>query len=173
MAAIICDTRQQAGKHEHVDRWFERHGVDFEYRKLDFGDYMTEGSNVSVDTKKDMAELASNLGKDHARFVRECERARSVGHRLIILVEAGDRYNDAAEVARWLSPVCLRCRRCNPREAATRCTRFKRKPMQGRQLLSIMAGMEKNHGVWFSFCDRRKTARTICELLGVAYEPTE
>ena len=38
---IYEDTRQQAGKHENIDRWFRNHGVEYEYRKLDAGDYAT------------------------------------------------------------------------------------------------------------------------------------
>lgn len=45
------------------------HGVDFAPRAtaLPFGDYMLEGSNISIDTKKDVQEVAGNLGKQHAR----------------------------------------------------------------------------------------------------------
>lgn len=54
---------------------------------LPFGDYMLEGSNISIDTKQDVQEVAGNIGRDHARFVRECDRARAEGYRLVILVE--------------------------------------------------------------------------------------
>lgn len=168
MAAIICDTRQQAGKHNHVDRWFERHGVDFEYRKLDFGDYQRADGlgNVSVDTKKDLQELAGNLGRDHARFARECERAAAAGYRLVVLVEQHPEFNGVGCGA-WVNGVCQRCRRCNPRERGRACLAHRFKPIQGPQLAAIMSTMSKKHGVRFEYCARRDTARRICELLGI------
>lgn len=174
MADVICDTRQQAGKHTHVDRWLEAHGVVYEYRKVDFGDYVRGDGrgNVSVDTKKDVQELATNLGSGHARFVRECERARAAGYRLVVLVEQHPEYNAAGPGA-WVSGVCMRCpmrRQCSPRSPG-RCQARRHKPMQGPQLAAIMGAMERRHGVRFEFCARRDTARRICELLGVPYAP--
>lgn len=166
---LYADTRQQSGKHVHVDRWFEEHGVEFEYKKLDFGDYMVDGlkSNYSVDTKQDMQELAGNLGRAHDRFARECERAAAAGCRLVILVEQHPEYNERALVDSWTSGVCLRCRRCNPREKGSRCVKYRCKPMQGPQLARIMATMERKYGVRFEFCSRKDTAKRICELLGI------
>ena len=99
---IIEDTRQQEGQHRHVAAWMRSHGVDFapRARALPYGDYMREGSNISIDTKKDLDELAGNLGREHARFARECDRARADGYRLVVLTEAGERYNDVAELSR-------------------------------------------------------------------------
>lgn len=165
---ITEDTRQQVGKHEHVRRWMEAHGVGFEQRSraLPFGDYVSDnGSNVAVDTKKDMQELAMDVGRDHARFVRECERARDAGYRLVVLVESSARYADRAELARWVSDVCRRCRMCDPRFSA-RCKKYRCKPMQGDRLAKILSTMELRYGVRFEFCTRARAARRICELLG-------
>ena len=168
---IIEDTRQQEGRHRHVAAWMRAHGVDFapRARALPYGDYMREGSNISIDTKKDLDELAGNLGREHARFARECDRARADGYRLVVLTEAGERYNDVAELSRWLGYACRKCRRCDPADPSSRCTRYRTKPMHGALLASIMAGMERDHGVHFYFCDRRDTARSICEILGVRH----
>lgn len=169
---IYADTRQKYGKHVHVDRWLESHCVEFEYRKLDFGDYMVEGSNVSVDTKKDMQELAGNLGRDHARFARECERAAAAGCRLVVLVEQHPEYNETGCGA-WTNGMCQRCRRCNPRERGRGCLKYRFKPVQGPQLAAIMSTMSKRYGVRFEFCARRDTARRICELLGIEVDQGE
>lgn len=171
MTKIQIDTRQQAHKHDHVDNWFTTHGVDFFYKKLDFGDYAAigNGSNVSVDTKQSMDELASNLGREHARFARECDRARADGYRLVILTEAGERYNDVAELSGWLGYACRKCRRCDPADPSSRCTRYRSKPMTGARMLPIMASMERKYGTHFYFCDRRDTARAICDILGVRH----
>lgn len=171
MAGIICDTRQQRGKHEHVDRWLEAHGVQYEYRKVDFGDYIRADGcgNVAVDTKKDVQELAQNLGRDHARFVREIDRARAEGWRLYILVEEHADYADRTKLSTWRSRVCRTCRRCDPLRDRCRARRFK--PMTGATMAKIMANLERERGVRFAFCSRRQTARKICELLGIEYEP--
>lgn len=168
MSTVICDTRQQAGKHTHVDRWFEAHGIPYEYRKLDFGDYQrADGlSNVSIDSKKDVQELAGNLGREHARFTRECERAAAAGYRLVILVEQHPEYNGVGAGA-WTNGLCARCRRCNPRDRGRGCLKYRFKPIQGPQLAAIMSTMERKYGVRFEFCSRRDTAKRICELLGI------
>ena len=163
---IWCDTRQQDGKHWHVDDWFARHGVPFSYRKLDFGDYMTDHSNVSIDTKKDVQELAGNLGREHDRFARECDRARDAGYRLIVLVEELEAYNDRENVKKWTSFVCRTCRKCNPHKSKS-CRARRGKPVNGEQIAKAMTTFEKDHGVRFMFCRRGDTARRICELLGV------
>lgn len=163
---IWCDTRQQDGKHRHVDDWFASHGVPFSYRKLDFGDYMTEGSNVSIDTKRDVQELAGNLGRENRRFARECDRARDAGYRLIVLVEELEAYNDRENVKRWTSFVCRTCRKCDPHKSKS-CKARRGKPVNGEQVAKAMTNFERDHGVRFMFCRRGDTARKICELLGV------
>lgn len=166
---IWCDTRQQAGKHTNVDKWFDEHGIKYSYRKLDFGDYMREGSNVSIDTKQSMDELASNLGKDHARFARECERARSAGCRLVILVERKPKLNSHIELARWIPVACRMCGKCDPLKSSG-CRRYRFKPLQGATASKIMDTMSDRYGVKFEFCTRSETASKICELLGVEVE---
>lgn len=163
---IQIDTRQQANKHVHVDKWFDDHGIEYFYKKLDFGDYMTAGSNVSIDTKKDVQELAQNLGRDNDRFARECDRARDAGYRLIILIEELEAYNDREKVKLWTSRVCRTCRRCNPHKTKG-CKARRGKPVNGEQVAKAMTTFERDHGVRFMFCKRGDTAATICRLLGI------
>ena len=170
---IYCDTRQQAGKHKNIDGWFEQHKIPYEYKKLDFGDYMVDGSNISVDTKRSMQEVCGNCGRDHARFVREIERARSAGYRLVILVEACGYYS-VRDVAKWTNKVCRNCEKrrkgfCNP-VSSMGCSARHRKPMTGATLSRIMETLEREHGVRFEFCHPMHTAARICELLGVEYK---
>ena len=89
MAKIYEDTRQQVhdgDKHAAKHEWWAAHGVEVERRKLDFGDYMAEGSNRSIDTKRDIYEMMANIGSGYRRIDHECARAREAGYRLVFLV---------------------------------------------------------------------------------------
>ena len=171
---IYEDTRQQEGKHGTKHEWFERHGIELVRKKLDFGDYMVDGSNVSVDTKSGIAELAMDVGRDHDRFVREIERASEAGYRLVILVECGAPYRSIEDVAKWTNIACRRCdyyRRliCDP-AAGGRCKKYKRKPMRGTTVSKIVQSIAREHGCRFEFVHPAHAAMRICELLGVSYE---
>ena len=148
--------------------WWAAHGVAVERRKLDTGDYWAEGSRYLVDTKKDVQELAGNVGRDHDRFVRELDRATADGKVLVILVEEHPEYQIPEILETWVSRVCRRCRKCNP--LTDRCTAKRRKPMNGPQLRKILDALHERHGAHFMFCDRRETARIVSDLLGVRYD---
>ena len=162
---VYEDTRQQAGKHKAKHRWFEAHGVDVVRRKLDFGDYMADGSNVSVDTKKDIYEVASNLTAQHDRFRRECERAAAEGCRLVVLVENRSGVSDLGSLSEWREDadhLSMRVRRSGNRYA---------RRIDGATLSKAMSTMFERYGVRFEFCHPNDSARRICEELGVSYEP--
>lgn len=174
---IKTDTRQKAGKHAIKDAWWASHGVSTIRQKLDFGDYMAEGSNVSVDTKRSIAEIAQNInGRNHDRFKRECMRARDAGCRLVVLVENRDGAECVQDVRRWLNDHCRMCGirrqgRCNPWDAKGKCPKHgTRKPIQGPRLVRAMSTMSERYGVSFMFCNPKDTARIVCELLGVEYD---
>lgn len=176
-AVIRIDTRQQAGKHEVKNEWWARHGVLTVRGKLDFGDYMTDGSNISIDTKRDIDEIAKNInGKSHDRFKRECQRAANAGYRLIILVENRDGVASIEDLQTWTNGHCMRCahfikRNCDPCDTSTKCAKHgTRKPIQGKRLAKAMSTMAERYGVRFMFCNPHESARIICELLGVQYE---
>lgn len=176
MPEIYEDSRQQSGKHEIKHGWWEAHGVSITRRKLDFGDYMAEGSNVSVDTKRSIDEIAQNInGKSHDRFKRECQRAQAAGYRLVVLVENRDGVRDYDGLRKWTNTHCIRCgkrpRECDPRDMSTKCIRHgTRKPIQGPRLVKAMQTMGERYGVEFRFCKPSESARIVCELLGVGYE---
>lgn len=172
MPTIYIDTRQKVGKHDHKHGKWEAQGIELVPRALSFGDYMAPDSNISVDTKMSIQELAMDVGKDHARFVREIERANAAGHRLVVLVEAPRRYTTVGNLFAWKSGVCCRCRYskvCNPREVKGRRCRRGTKPMQGDTLAKIANSLAERHGVVFEFCTKGEAAKRICELLGVPY----
>ena len=52
---LLCDTRQQAGKHKNIEQYCRRHGIQMVNKCLSVGDYMlSEDGKISVDTKQDM-----------------------------------------------------------------------------------------------------------------------
>ena len=141
---LICDSRER--KNEHILRYFDRHGIDYEIRKLDVGDYMLEGNDtISVDRKASIDELASNMlnRNDHARFLREAKRARQNGVNLIILVESS-KYKSIPDLATW---------------------RSKYSGITGRALMDAIYKTHISYGVEFLFCPKISMARRILEIL--------
>lgn len=164
---IYEDTRQQRGRHAVKHAWWAAHGIEVVRKKLDTGDYWAEGSTFLVDTKKDVQELAGNIGRDHDRFVRELDRATAEGRVLVVLVEEHPEYQDNRKLATWVSRVCRQCRRCDPLNDA--CVRG-RKPINGPRLAKTIDTLRERYGARFMFCDRRETARIVSDLLGIEYE---
>ena len=51
---LICDTRQQEGKHKNIEAYCKRIGIEMVRQKCDVGDYMFPDGKISVDTKQDL-----------------------------------------------------------------------------------------------------------------------
>lgn len=148
---IIVDSRekwtQPNSTDTHISAYFDRHGIEWEVRKLDCGDYMLDGQpNISVDRKKSLDEVATNLmnRSDSSRFWRELRRAHEQGVNLVILVECGRTVKTINDVPKW---------------------RSKYSQITGRRLIDEMIRCEMAYGVRWCFCDRRSTARRIIEIL--------
>lgn len=168
-APLRIDTRQQLGKHNAKNRWFAEHGVEIVAVKLDAGDYAYAPSNILIDTKKDVDELSMDCGKDHARFVREIDRAAASGCRLVVLIEQHPEYNDRENLRHWSGYVCRKCRKCDP-NGGDRCATRKYTPMHGARLAKILDKLEENHGAKFVFCSKSKSAQIICDMMGIPYD---
>ena len=140
---LQIDSREK--KNEHILRYFDRHGIDYEIRKLDVGDYMFEGGTISVDTKRSVDELASNMlnRADHARFLREAKRAADSGVKLIVLLETS-KYKAIPDLREW---------------------RSKYSGITGRALMDAVYKTHIAYGVEFLFCPKISTGRRIIELL--------
>ena len=140
---LTCDSREK--KNEHILRYFDRHGIDYEIRKLDVGDYMFEGGTISVDTKRSVDELASNMlnRNDHARFLREAKRAADSGVKLIVLLETS-KFKSIPDLREW---------------------RSKYSGITGRALMDAVYKTHISYGVEFLFCPKISTGRRIVELL--------
>lgn len=131
----------------HIRDYFDRHGIEWEVRKLDCGDYMLDGQpNITVDRKQSLQECATNLlnKTDASRFWKELRRSRDQGIKLIVLVESGRTVKTINDVVLWKS---------------------KYSGVSGRRLIDEMIRCEMAYGVVWRFCDRRSTGRKIVEIL--------
>lgn len=172
---IYEDTRQQKGKHDIKHEWWASHGVSIVVRKLDFGDYMADGSDVSVDTKRSIDEIAKNISSEHKRFKNECLRAIAAECKLVVLVENRDGVRDYNDLRNWMNTHCRMCNvrarvHCNPFAGGICKKHEKAKPIQGPRIATSMQTMNTRYGVSFEFCKPSESAQIICDLLGVTYE---
>jgi len=158
---IICDTRQQAGKHKNIERYFERNGIETVRHKLDVGDYAVEGVPISVDTKQDLSEVYCNLITDHDRFRRECVRAKDSGIRLIVLVEDSS-VSCLEDVKDWQNPRVVQWNWAVERGLRPM---GKAPPISSKRLYGIMRTMTENYGIQWEFCHKNSTGKRIVELL--------
>lgn len=107
MDHIIIDTREKPHAIKGIKKYFDAHGIEYEIKKLNFGDYMlSEHGKISIDRKQNILELSKNCVAEHARFKRELERARSAGATLYILVEQ-NQYTVNGERVRVKEPIDL------------------------------------------------------------------
>ena len=51
---LLCDTRQQKGKHKNIEQYCKRNGIEMINKCLSVGDYAFPGGKISVDTKQDL-----------------------------------------------------------------------------------------------------------------------
>ena len=85
---VIKDTREQDGYtfESFTGRYTSCKGMVT--KKLDTGDYSLEGleEKLCIERKGRISELAINLGKDKARFMREIERMKDFQFKFLVLV---------------------------------------------------------------------------------------
>lgn len=150
---LIEDTRQQRGKHDAKNEYWASEGVRVVRSKLAFGDYAAMHL-ASVDTKKDIAELAFDIDQQHERFRAECAGARDAGCLLVVLVENEDGVRSLADLAAW-------------RESAEQFAKRKRavRKLEGSRLAKACATMSRKYGVRFEFCAPEDAARRVVEIL--------
>lgn len=142
---VIIDSRER--KFDHIKAYFDKHGIDYEIRKLDVGDYQIDGKpQISVDRKRNLQELSKNLmnAKDHSRFWKEVRRAREQRVKLYVLVEHGGKIESIEDVSKWSD---------------------KYSGVSGRALANEIYRVHIAYGVEFIFCDKRSTPKKIIEIL--------
>lgn len=139
----IFDSREK--KNEHIKAYFDRHEIAYRIEKLDAGDYMVAGGNVTVDRKGSIEEISGNLTNptDKQRFMREVRRSRQLGLRLVVLVET-NKYKTVKDLTSWKS---------------------KYTPVRGTVLIRAMERLRYAYGVEFRFCPKMGAAKKIIEIL--------
>lgn len=147
---IQIDTREHKFEVARIQRQIEREGVETFLSKLDVGDYMdTSNPTLSIDRKKNLQELCSNVTQQHERFKRELIRAVEHGVHLVILIEHGPDIQSLEDVYFWDNPR---------REKSPKAT-------SGAQLYKSLCTMHERYGVEFAFCDKKNTGKKIIEIL--------
>lgn len=155
MARVIEeDTRQQAGKHAAKREWFESHGFQVVRTKLYVGDYRFVGGVRCVDTKCSLAELASDIDQQHARFRRELIKAREAGYLLTVLVENRHGVAGLDDLMGWSESDADFARR---RNAVRR--------LDGMRLAKACATMADRYGVSWAFCAPEEAGAKVVEIL--------
>ena len=152
---IIVDTREKIRAIRMILEEFDRQGVEYVRRKLDFADYYNpEKPGIVIDRKQNLQEIAFNVVQGKARFVREIERCNRAGCHMIVLIEHSSKIKTLTDVIQWKNP------------------RLKESPLavSGERLFKILKAMEGYYQIEFRFCDKRHTGKRILELLEVRNE---
>lgn len=151
---IIEDTRQKDKMHEAKHQSFEEMGVSLIRCALPFGDY-TLPPTISVDTKRNMQEIAGDLVGDHARFRNECIKAQEAGCHLYMLIETEwEDINSVDDVHVWYNPRLI----------------YSRRAVTGEKLEKIMHTMEEKYNVRFMFCRPNESAAMVMKILNGDFE---
>lgn len=148
LMTIIEDTRQKPGEHTIKADGFAERGISVIRCKLPFGDYALSPA-VAVDTKRDMDEIAANIGSDHQRFKRECVKARDAGCHLYFLIENRYGIRTVDDVHLWVNPRLI----------------YSEKAITGERLERAMKTMSARYGCTFLFCEPEEAAGIIETLL--------
>lgn len=149
---VICvDTREKPKAIGRILAEFDRQGVKVVRFGITFADYFNPlRPELVIDRKQNLLEVAANVTTDRARFVREIERCRAAGCRMIVLVEHGNRIRQLEDVIAWKNPRL----------------RESRYAVSGERLYKIMKAMANYYGIEWQFCNKQSTGRRIIQILG-------
>lgn len=149
---IIEDTRQQKGKHEIKNEYFESQDIKILRNALPFGDYanLIDLSTI-IDTKKDIQEIIMDVTRDHERFVNEINKANYHGIQLIFIIENKDGVQELHDLDKWYNW------RLKQNKRAT----------TGKSLRKILNTMQDEYDVSFQFCTPEESGEKICKILGL------
>lgn len=153
MKHLLIDTREHPKAIKSILEYFDSQGISHSSSKLWFGDYADYNRpGIVIDRKQTIQELAANCTRDHDRFKRELERAKSVGAKLVILVEQ-NRYKDRdkwihvediPDLMLWESPHTT---------------------IRGEKVYRVLRAWMAKYDIEVVFCDKRQTGKIILEII--------
>lgn len=172
METLIIDTRQKKGKHNLKHSFFEGlEDVEIVEHALKVGDYMLVGCPLCLDTKANIQELKQDIqSKDHERFVKELQKAKDAGIKLIILTET-EHVSSLEELAKWREPNNEYYRRGGRRCSKTYKDNGKKSPkgrprrIYGKPLAKACETMQEKYGCEFYFCTPKVAGSFIIDAL--------
>ena len=148
---IIVDTREKPRAIVKILAEFDRQGVAYVRRALNFADYADPEKlpGTVIDRKQNLNEIAFNVVQGRTRFLREVERCNRAGCRLVVLIEHSPRIRTLEDVIGWKNP------------------RLKTSPLavSGERLYRIMKAMGTRYGIEWQFCGKARTGKRIIEIL--------
>lgn len=172
---IAVDKNQLTGKHGPSNRrkhsQMEKLGAVLIPLRVPFGDYclMTDEMQrikdelgdeahkkdflpyvkLSIDTKKNLAELCQNVCQGHERFRKELIKPMNEANaRLILLIE--EEFDSLEDVIWWNNPRL----------------KYNKKAVTGMQLYKSLCTIRDRYNVEIQFCSRADTGKRIIEILG-------
>lgn len=150
---LLVDSREKPKAIKTILKEFEGKGVPYSVTKLFIGDYQDYGNPfLIIDRKQSIQELAANCTRDHDRFKRELERAKSVGATLVILVEQ-NRYKDRE---RWIHVESIEDLMLWSSPHTT---------IRGEKVYRVLRAWIAKYDIVIQFCDKRQTGKKILEIL--------
>lgn len=154
MKYLLIDTREKPKKITGIVDYFDSLQIPHESTKLLFGDYMDwNRPGIVVDRKHNIAELAKNCTIESARFVRELERAKKAGARLVILVEQ-NRYK--TEAGEWISIQQL---------SDLIYWSSKNTTIRGEKVFRVLMSWINRYNLSVEFCNKAQTGQRIYEII--------
>lgn len=189
---ILVDTGQQKKKHDLKHACMERLGAELNVVPLPVGDYVLVDEKVedvlnrkkhrgidvkkldllgsykvSVDTKRDIAEIIGNIcGPQHDRFRDEVILAQRNQIKLYVLVENADGVSTLADLNRWENPRTKMKKWIRGADGSRKQVAVSPNATKGSTLAKAMRTMQEEYGVQFLFCRPEETGRKILDLLG-------
>lgn len=142
---IIVDTREKG--HKKILEYFKSVNQKYIISKLDTGDYMIFDDYTTIIDKKDgLLELCKNLchSTEHARLVREVERAHEMGCKDFIFLIQDSKIKSIEDIKSWSSPYTK---------------------VRGFVLLKTMQTFKEHHDCRFIIVPRKDMGQRIIDLL--------
>ena len=147
---IQIDSREKARAIEKIICEFQKQNVKHFISKMYIGDYCNLlNPLVLIDRKANIAEIAGNACKGHARFKRELCRLDDIGGKMYILIEQdkidGKPITCLEDIILWAP---------------------KYGEIMGDRIYRILKSWQNKHNIEYVFCAKRNTGKKIIELLG-------